>query len=152
MLKKFCQWRGCKETIPIDQHYCTKHIKLSEETQKESQKHYDVNVRYTRDKQYFDFYNSKEWIQTKSYVLNRFNGICLYSYYILHKIVPAQAVHHIEELKENWDKRLDIDNLIPLSAKAHDMMRGLYKRDKEGTQTILRELLKRWQNEMKGRG
>ncbi|NFC89502.1 HNH endonuclease, partial [Clostridium botulinum] len=59
-------------------------------------------------------------------------------------------IHHIIELKEDWDKRLDIDNLIPLSDKVHKIVHRTYDRsdkDKKEMQELLRELKRKYQKE-----
>lgn len=64
---------------------------------------------------------------------------------INNKVVQADAVHHIEPLREAWDKRLTISNLIPLSGRAHGMIESEYAHgDKHGMQKRLAGLLKRW--------
>jgi hypothetical protein len=150
MLKHLCPYQGCKEIIPITQSYCDVHSK----TEANRQGEYDKSIRYTKDKKYHDFYLSKEWKAMKPYIARKYKGLCLYSYYIDHKIVQADMIHHIEELKENWDKRLDEENLFPLSNSAHSKISVIYK-DKvkrEQMQRLLSELLDRWKEEFGNEG
>lgn len=80
----------------------------------------------------------------KAFILNKYHGLCVYSYLIEHKIVPADAIHHIVEIKENWDLRLKEQNLIPLSNSVHSKISRLYLTDKKATQTMLYGLLEQW--------
>lgn len=152
-LKKFCPWRNCKQTIDITKQYCDTHhaeyaIKQAA-SMKLRQSKYDKTVRYTRDRQYHNFYLSDEWETIKAYINSKYKGLCLYSYLIDKKIVQADVVHHIVEIKEIWDMRLDIDNLIPLSHRVHSKIGQQYKDNKEEAQMFLRGLLVMWKEETK---
>lgn len=72
------------------------------------------------------FYSSREWIATKTKVISTFKGMFLYSYYIDHRIVSCNTVHHIEELKDSWGRRLDLSNLIPLTERNHQWFHEKY--------------------------
>lgn len=146
--KKPCAYPGCNELVQ-DGRFCIKHQNENQKQRKESDKYYDDHL---RNKKARLFYKSKAWRMTRQYVLTKYNNLDLYDYYINNEITKATTVHHIEELEEAWEKRLDISNLIPLSSSNHNHMDFLYKNDKERTQALLRELLSRWKTEMKGRG
>ncbi len=153
MLTKFCSWHGCKNIIPIDQQYCSAHKAAGQQQAASRHTSYDKHVRLTRDKQYHDFYLSTEWERTKRYIHNIYHGLCLYSILVEGKAVEADAVHHIEPIKEAWSKRLDIDNLIPLSASKHNEVEAVYKTEgKLQMQVFLRSLLDRWNAEYRGVG
>lgn len=144
--KKPCAYPGCIELVQ-DGRFCFKHHNQNQKQRKESDKYYDEHL---RNKQARLFYKSNAWLVTRQYVLTMYNFIDLYDYYINHRITRANTVHHIEELEEAWEKRLDISNLIPLSSSNHNHMDVLYRNDKKGTQSLLRELLSRWKTNMKG--
>lgn len=152
MLKKFCPRTNCKEVIAINQKYCDKHQAEYEQRRAESlrrsNRKYDKTVRQTRDKQYYSFYHSDEWERTKQFINHRYKGLCLYSYFVDKKIVQADTVHHITEIKEDWDLRLSIGNLIPLSHTAHNRVHKLYNTEKDKAQSLLKELLSKWEREM----
>lgn len=134
MLKKFCAHVGCSELIPITETYCEKHRNC-----------YNHEIRRKIDRRYDDFYHSKEWEQTQGFVMQKYHGLCVYSYIVEHKVVSAGAVHHIIELREDWNRRLDISNLIPTSAKLHDgMIRQMYRQDKRKAQAMLFDVLRQW--------
>jgi 5-methylcytosine-specific restriction protein A len=144
-LKKLCR---CGKVIDYNQTYCNECEKTHRQERAASNKHYD---KYTRDKSAAAFYNSPEWIKTREYTLAKYKGLDLYAFFILNKIVYADTVHHIVELKENWDRRLDVNNLFPLSSSNHNAIHTMYEKDKEGTQRLLFNLLDRWEKEM-GKG
>lgn len=150
-IKKFCNKPGCKNLCDISQRFCNDHIHLIEQQKAERNQHYDKKIRQKRDKQYTEFYHSIEWKKTREVVLMSYFGLDLYAYYVEHKITRSVIVHHIEEIKEAWELRLSLMNLIPLSEESHSHVHYLYKTDKTATQMLLRELLRKWNSEMRGR-
>lgn len=143
-LKKLCSYSGCRELVDYGIQYCSKHKTVAEQEQK--QNYIDYKARRT-DIEEQKFYKSKEWIMLRDYIKGKYNGLCLHSYYIEGKIVAADVVHHIVEVKQDWNMRLDEDNLIPLSNAAHNLIHSMYKEDKEGTQKMLRDLISRFSKE-----
>lgn len=87
--------------------------------QKLRYKEYDKDKLNTKEKK---FYSSGSWEKIKDSVKSRFKGIDIYSYYVLSKIEFGQTVHHIEPIKDKWERRLDIDNLIYLSESNHRLL------------------------------
>lgn len=73
-------------------------------------------------------------------------GIDVYLYIMTGEVVLADAVHHIEPLKDNWERRCDINNLISLSSETHSMIEKMYEKDKEGTMELLYEVLRRYRS------
>lgn len=106
-------------------------------------KEYD---KYTRDKKSTSFYNSKEWELTREAVLVLDKGIDVYLYMTAGEIVLADTVHHINPLKDNWNRRCDKDNLMSLSSDTHSMIEKMYLKDKQGTMKMLYEILERYRN------
>lgn len=140
-LKKLCR---CGKIIDYNQKYCKQcSIKYKEE-RAEYHRHYD---KYIRDQESAGFYNSQEWEKTREHIIAKYKGLDLYAFFIEKKIVYADTVHHIEELRENWDRRLDITNLIPLSSGNHTRIHKMYEKDERGTQRLLFSLLDRWREE-----
>ena len=75
----------------------------------------------------------------------RYDSICVYSYFKHNKIVTAVLVHHITEVSKDTEKALiyDLDNLIPVSDKAHREIHTRYKEEKlEDVQEELRAYIK----------
>lgn len=143
MPKKLCAYGGCHEIISGAEKYCEEHKKLYEQLKSEHNQRYDKNIRHKRDKRYTEFYHSKEWETLRDFVIRTYKGLDLFAYFIENRIVPADTAHHITELKEDWDLRLAIDNIIPVSDASHKKIHTLYRQDKEGTQKLLKGLLKK---------
>lgn len=144
--KKPCKKIGCPNLVIYPHRYCDMHIDLEEKENEERNKLYDTHIRHKRDKQYSEFYHSKEWEKLREYVLVSYNYIDLYAYYIDKQIVTATTSHHIEELKENWNKRLDFENQFPVSESSHNRIHALYKKDKKKTQELLKSILEKFKN------
>lgn len=137
-LKKVCR---CGRIIDYNQRFCPACAKKYERRQQENNQQYD---RTTRDKKAAGFYHSTAWIKTRQYILRKYKGLDLYALFILNHIEYADTVHHIIELREDWGRRLDTDNLFPLSSSNHNAIHSMYDKDKKGTQKLLHELLDRW--------
>lgn len=75
-------------------------------------------------------------------VLVAYDFTDLYAFHVRHRIEAADMVHHIIEVEEDWSKRLDIDNLIPLSNQSHAIITALYNKDAETKAQTQRLLLR----------
>ncbi len=146
-LKHICNYPGCSRLVDISQTYCDKHTGCRSERQSE----YDHNVRLRRDALLHHFYDSPEWKMTVQFINANYKGLCLWSYY--HgSIAPAEEVHHIIPLRQAWERRLDVANLIPLTHANHMMVEAEYRRgNAKAMQRELFSLLERWRKEF-GRG
>lgn len=102
--------------------------------------------RFSRDKRSAAFYHSQEWIRLSERVRIDY-GCDVYEYMTTGRIVRPDAVHHIIPLKDDWSRRLDRSNLIPLSAGNHDMIEHEYKKNKIETQKKLFEMLENFNRE-----
>lgn len=92
------------------------------------------NIKYTK------FYTTPEWKRMRDYITKYYTGMCLVCLMKRKEIVMANVVHHIEELRDNWDRRLDKDNLIPVCHKCHNgEIRKAY--ENEGTRRALQNEL-----------
>lgn len=87
------------------------------------QRHYDKNIRTKRDKKYYDFYKSKEWLVTREAVLARDHGLCqrCFTFGLLQ---TADVVHHKIQLKDDWSRRSDLANLESLCDSCHQHIHG----------------------------
>lgn len=106
--------------------------------------------RLARNRQASDFYHSKEWIVTRELVLSRYNYLDVYQLMVNGVVVPADTVHHIEELNDRWDLRVSLDNLVPLAHGTHNEVHGEYKKDRESVQRVLRECMKKYEECYRG--
>lgn len=137
MPKKICNYMGCHKIINYTETYCDEH-------KTDRHKTYDE---YRRNKKAAEFYHSGEWTITREVVLNKFNHIDIYAYYVKNKIVQANTAHHIVELNDDWNQRLNIKNLIPVSDTNHNEIHEAYKKSKESKakmQKLLIDLKNKW--------
>lgn len=143
-LKKQCR---CGAKISIEDKCCNNCISFYEAKAKESYRLYDEKK---RDKEAHAFYLSTEWKTLREIILTRYGYIDLYIYYTKGIASKADTVHHIIEISESSDRKLDETNLFPLSRATHEKIHRMYKKDKVATQIMLFNLLERWSKEMKG--
>lgn len=144
-LRKLCQ---CGKIIDYNMKRCNQCEEKFKQQKKESDRYYDKNVRRKRDKKYYNFYRSKEWEVLRKNVLSHYNHIDIYQLYINNKIVVANTVHHIIEVREDWNKRLDFDNMFPCSSETHSSdIDRLYNRDKEEAKKVLLRLLEKYKKD-----
>lgn len=141
-LLKLCR---CGKKIPNTLKMCPDCVAKQQERRRDSDREYDRNK---RDKKSKDFYNSSSWEKTRLLVMSKYKGLDLYEYYVNHSIVYAQTVHHIVELREDWSRRHDVMNLIPLSNSNHKRIHLMYENDKESTQKMLIDILSKAVSEM----
>lgn len=94
--------------------------------------------------EYQKFYKSTEWQTKREQILQRDCYQCQMCVARLEEAVRtgmqlrprdrhirrAVCVHHVKELKECWDKRLDDNNLTSLCADCHNLIHGRTGADK----------------------
>lgn len=116
----------CGKMILQPYRYCDKCQTDYENEMTERKK--QINKRYdeTRDTKYIKFYKSKEWQMLKERKLMDVQYKC--EECSKAKMVDknyherlATEVHHIETLKDNWNRRLDYTNLKALCHYHHDV-------------------------------
>lgn len=118
-LKKICP--RCKaSTIDATQVMCERCAAVA------STRHIEYD-RFRRDKKYDAFYKSKEWRHLRAHILMQHAGIDVYLYHHRNRLAAANTVHHIVELSEDWSRRLDPSNLIPLSSSTHAYVHKVYE-------------------------
>lgn len=134
-LKKYCK---CGRLIDAAEECCEFCRPERERVRLEQQKKYN---RYKR--QDAEFYKTKDWEEVRATVLAKYNYLDLYEYFINDKVVSANVVHHIEELRNNKDLGMDLNNLIPLSYKTHKKIHKLYnnKDKQQETKELLKNIL-----------
>lgn len=102
-------------------------------------KEYD---RYSRDQKSRRFYNSKEWETGRAAALDADGGIDVYLYMTQGIIVAADMVHHIIPLRDDWNRRTDIDNMMSLSSDTHSIIEQMYKKNKSEMIKKMQEMIK----------
>lgn len=108
---------------------------------KSRHKEYD---RYSRDKRSKQYYGSKEWELVRAAGLEADAGIDVYVFMTIGQVLIADTVHHIIPLKDDWTKRNDINNLMSLNHDTHSIIEQMYRKDKDGTQKILKKMLQEY--------
>ena len=110
---KQCNQVGCLELINFNTRYCDKH--------KDSNDHKENNkLNYQYDKKYKQFYNSASWRKLRKSVMIKHDWLCA-NCEREGKYRVADVVDHIIEVKDDWGKRLDSNNLEPLCHTCHNI-------------------------------
>ena len=134
-LKKLCS--KCGKVIDYKKSRCLECESKYQQQKKMDYKYYNDNL---RDKKTQVFYNSIEWKQIKKTVHIRDKGLCTMCL-SENKISYAEVVHHIEPLKENYNKRISPDNLICLCNKHHAHVHAVYDSNKLNKTNLQKRLL-----------
>lgn len=150
-LLKFCS--RCNKTIPYGKTLCEEceakvkaKKKVSTEKDKERYRRYKAN---RTDNMYQEFYQSKGWRLLRSNMTEYYFNMCVWSYYEYGVIKFGNQLHHIVEIKDDFSKRLDTNNVILLSQEAHQIIHEMYKYDKVAIQGKLKEYVERFKNEFR---
>ena len=73
-----------------------------------------------------------------------FCGLDVYELYRNHRIVYGRITHHIIPIREDWERRFDVDNLIYLSDQSHHEVHARMDAGDRAVIEELREYRKRW--------
>jgi 5-methylcytosine-specific restriction enzyme A len=114
-----CHAIGCHKLTK--DKYCPAHTIEEDKQRKDMHKEYKKNR--TDDKEQ-SFYVSKEWRMLRAHHVQS-NPLC---YECIqesmnnprHRISPVDVVDHIIEIKDDWSKRLDPNNLMSLCMSHHN--------------------------------
>lgn len=134
MLLKSCR---CGKLIPQS-------MKMCEECEQRQQSRHMIYNNTRRDERAAEFYVSKEWRAMRERIIEVYDNIDIYALYVEHELLTCNPVHHIIELEDDWEQRLNPFNLIPLNHKTHNTITALYKQSKasmRATQKQLRSLI-----------
>ncbi len=116
--KRPCAHPGCPELV--DRGYCAKHQHLAQQRKADSNRHYDQN---TRDQRARDFYQSRAWQAVRRQALIRDHGLCQ-DCLKEQRVTPAETVHHIVSVRDDWSLRLVLSNLLSLCFGCHNKRHG----------------------------
>lgn len=135
-------WHRCRcgTMIPQGVAQC---VKCAAGESSTMSRHQEYNL-YRRDQRKAGFYISREWRLTRDAALRMYDHLDIYALIVQRRIVTADMVHHIVEIEEDWDRRLDMSNLLPLSNGNHGIISALYAKDertKRETQQLLFRLI-----------
>lgn len=137
VLLKAC--RGCGRLIPQTMNMC-------ERCEEKQQSRHVVYNNTRRDPRSAEFYLSKEWRAMRPIIMSVYDYVDIYALYVEHQLITlkeSDPIHHIIELEQDWEQRLNPLNLIPLSHRTHNTITALYKQSNasmKATQTRLRSL------------
>lgn len=144
------QKRGM-ETVLLKSCRCGKlipqSIKMCEECERRQQSRYVAYNNTRRDQRAAEFYLSREWRALRPVIMSVYGYVDIYALYVQHELKmlePSDPIHHIIELDEDWEQRLNPLNLIPLKHETHSIITALYKQSTAGmkaTQKRLRSLI-----------
>lgn len=149
-LMKYCNRNGCNKLVLQGTRYCATHTMNRATENKERHKEYDA---HRRDQTSKAFYNSGEWRAARARVLARDTGIDIFLYITTGEVVPADMVHHIIELSQDYSKRCSIDNLISVSSKTHKSVIDKAYNDevkRAQMQQVLRECIREYKRRLEG--
>lgn len=82
-------------------------------------------------------------------IMNVFDHIDIYALYVMDELITlkeSDPIHHIIELDDDWEQRLNPLNLLPVSISTHNAITALYKQDKatmRATQARIRQVIER---------
>ena len=110
--KRKCSNRRCRVLIDYDKKYCDKH-------KEDANKHHKTYDKYKRDRRSMSLYHSVAWRKLRRQALIRDEWLCQMC---LKEGILTQAKigDHIIPIKQDWDKRLDIDNIQSLCMSCHN--------------------------------
>lgn len=97
-----------------------------------------------------DFYCSKEWLRLRDIIIADCFGLDIVLWYKDGTVESGYTVHHIIELSEDWDSRLDVNNLIYVTEQTHQLIHAEYnkgERQKKAMQMVLFNLLDKFNKE-----
>lgn len=115
MLLKSCR---CGKLIPQS-------MKMCEECEQRQQSRHMIYNNTRRDERAAEFYVSKEWRAMRERIIEVYDNVDIYALYVEHELLTCNPVHHIIELEDDWEQRLNPFNLIPLNHKTHNTKTGL---------------------------
>jgi len=124
--KKIEQYKQCECTI---------------QAKKDSYKRYRDRRRMDKEeKKRQDFYCSKEWLRLRDIVKVHCNGIDIIMWYKDGTVEFGHTVHHIIEISEDWNSRLDVNNLIYVTERTHKVIHAEYNKG-ERQKKVMQKLL-----------
>lgn len=137
MLLKSCR---CGKLIPQS-------MKMCKECEIKTPSRYAVYNHTRRDQRAAEFYISRKWRALRPVIMSVYEYVDIYALYVLHELKTLEEsdpIHHIIELEEDWEQRLNPLNLIPLKHETHSAITALYKKSDasmRATQKQLRSLI-----------
>ncbi|ANZ98177.1 hypothetical protein BFC20_10920 [Brochothrix thermosphacta] len=119
MPKHQCKVAHCRQLIDYTDQYCDTHAHIGIKRKQEQAQRYNETTRNNEfNKQYTKFYQSSEWKQARmtKLVNQPLCEECLKN----KNVKQGQIVHHIIELKEDWEQRVNQNNLETICRECHN--------------------------------
>lgn len=121
---KPCKKIGCSNLTRDISGYCEEHKKEAiEREHMRKQRQYKEYDKKRKGEIQWNFYKSAEWERIRQVALARDNYLCQ-ECLKEGRLTVSNTVHHIIEIKTDWSKRLDLDNLVTLCEYHHNKMHG----------------------------
>ena len=119
MPKHPCKVSHCKQLVDYSKLYCATHEHIGIKRKQEQADRYNERVRNNEyNKQYTKFYQSSVWKQTR---MTKLLAQPLCEECLKHNnVTQGQIVHHIIEIRDDWDKRVDQNNLETICRECHN--------------------------------
>lgn len=127
---------------------CGKKIPVGTKCKSCTKETYRQYKHYRKDKKEQQFYSTKQWLTLSEIIKRHSLGMCLCCW-DKGIIEECTVTHHIVELKEDWNKRLDKDNLIALCSSCHGKVHKEYIKNKAIEQARLNGILRRYKDTYK---
>ncbi|HHV61139.1 MAG TPA: AAA family ATPase [Firmicutes bacterium] len=128
-----CARVGCPTLVQPPERYCPEHAKEEATRKAEWQRRYDQQA---RDSRVVEFYHSQAWLALRRRALERDAYLCQ-PCLREHRITPADTVHHIVPIEQDWDRRLDLSNLEAICRACHNRLHGRGEGVSQATQVTL---------------
>lgn len=131
-------WHKCRcgALIPQNINLCST---CAEGRQGQLSRHMEYNM-HKRNQKAAAFYICSDWRRTRAAVIQLYDGLDIYAYYVQNRIMTADMVHHITPLEDDWNRRLDMTNLLPLNNTNHGIIEALYNKDNATKQATMKQL------------
>jgi len=125
------------------------------QAKKDSYKRYRDRRRMDKEeKTRQDFYCSKDWLRLRDVVKVDCYGMDIVMWYKDGTVELGHTVHHIIEISEDWNSRLDANNLIYVTEQTHKVIHAEYdkgERQKKAMQKLLFSLLDKFNKEFRNK-
>lgn len=138
MLYKRCG--SCGKKIPYDSQCSC----VSKRRREYNKQRYNYNAKSER------FYHSSKWKLVRSRAIIKYYSMDIYEYFTTGRVVEGKIMHHIVEVKDDFNKADDINNLIYLTDSNHKKIHALYEKgevEKKKIQEELTRYIKLWEKE-----
>ena len=147
-----CSAKGCSKILEV-QGLCPMHQDKYDKANKIRYKVYTTErLMDEEQKKYHIFYNTNDWKRIRDSLIASYYAMDIVEYYRTGLVVNGYTVHHVICLEDNYDLRLNVDNLIYLTESNHQYIHKEYnkgEREKKAMQKILMELKKKFNEEFK---